>query len=360
MRVLTPFGADDRDKRIIALVRKGSASTDELVEAQFGELPKGLDKDEPRDDVVHFKGVHKDAGLNPLPYLFRQGYVKQDQPDTVFINGMLMSPLGSALGIFATRATYARIHDVVELAIGSRLGPVGAALFVASMFSSFRYAMLSSFVKALKPSFGDLVAEEQVHSWHMGDQSSWVLRNVFRAAAEDHVRNLDSVSRTRIEVLQAIDMVLTLMPRKHYQSDAEIIARLYAVQAKNYKQWGKIPNNMEDLVTALQDAGVRTPKFGRWVDMNFGNSKGMLHPLTAELNVGLNAARSEDVMHMYWRDVLPLMQGELLLRMGASQGYQQMGFDPDNRDTLGLPMPLRDTKALTDDRQRPKGIGEPT
>ncbi len=354
---LPPFSLRARDKRVLALIRKGSCTDDELFEAQYGEWPvRGLDKDTPRDEIIHFKGFGDDKNWDISRYIFSQGYIREETPEReMFINRMMVSPLGHALGILTTRMAWARLHDVAELA-ALETGVAGLAFLGISLTSSYRYAIASSLVKMIAPSLSDIAGEEQMHVRQFKDDSNPVLaRRAFQAVATDMVGNRGGLSQQLVQLAQAVDVVLTLMPSGHYSQDHEQQAQLHNLMVRGYPAWGRLPRNHEEFYAALYDMGIKAPPVvGRHLhdgsnkhlrDEFFKHSRfseGFISPPSAEMNIGLNSHRSKAVLSFYWSDVLPFLYADLLQKYGDSTGYDKMKYTHET-DIMGLP--LRKPKA---------------
>lgn len=351
---LPPVISRPRDRRVLSLVRRGEATDDELFGAQFGEWPvAGLEKDTDCADTVSFHGYCRDPKLNPLSYIFSYAYVRpQDEKSRIFLNGLLLSPLAPVLGFFAGRQSYARVHDVVEGVAGFNLAVAAPELLLVTLLSSYRYAMLSSLVKMVAPSLSDIVGEEHFHIMQARPALSGIARAAFQASVNDWAQNQTGLKRLRIELGQFIDMVLTMMPRGYFASDPEVQARLHNIMVEGYPAWGKIPQDRPELYAALADMGVKKPgRVGRWLGKpEQGDLRAVfqrhasfwsahLNPSVAEVNIGLNSYRHGDILEAYWKDCLPFLYGDILVRYGDSAGLEKMGFSAET-DLMGLPVPL--------------------
>ncbi len=173
----------------------------------------------------------------------------------------------------------------------------------------------------------------------------------FQAAAHDWVENQPSMPRNYIYLKQAVDMLLTLMPREYFAQDHELQARLHNIIVRGYPAWGKIPQNTDELYAALLDMGIKSPSIVREYlarpeqeqlrkifNQHSSLLEGHWNPSTAEMNIGLNSARSSTVLEQGWKDCLPALYGVLLEYYGDSSGRAKMGYSPVEEDVLGLPM----------------------
>lgn len=348
-----PLNLTPGDRAIKTLVKKGSATDDQLFEAQFGQWPaNGLHKDTDCSDIVHFKGFWGDRKINPLSFIFRTAYTrKEDTNDrTIYLNGFQLTPLAPVLGIAASRLAWARAHDLVGLGILAE-APVPLLLAetaAAAFLSSYRYAIASSLARMFTPSLSDLVGEEQIHIKQFKEGNDAIASAAFQNSAYDWLNNQSAFSRYKTEFKQGIDALLTLMPRSYFSSDYELQARLHNIIVHGYKKWGQIPQTPDELYIALKDMGILSPaivsnhyadqKFDALKDIFGGHSgEGYFNPPNAEMNIGLNSFRSPDVLEMYWQDCLPVLYGDLLVKYGDSNGLQKMGLSKEV-DVLGLPM----------------------
>lgn len=346
-----PLNLTSSDRAIKTLVRKGSATDDQLFEAQFGQWPaNGLQKDTDCSDLVNFKGFWGDRKLNPLHFIFRSAYTrKEDEHDrTIYLNGLQLTPLAPVLGIAASRLAWARLHDVAGLA-----GIVEAPMFIAeiaaaSALSSYRYAIASSLARLITPSLSDLVGEEHIHIKQFKEDNRAIAADAFQNAAYDWMNNQGLAKRYWTEAKQGVDAVLTMMPRSYFSSDHELQARLHNIVVHGYRQWGQIPQTKDELYIALKDMGIKSPSIvdRHYADSEFDDLKnifgghsglGYLNPPNAEMNIGLNSFRDPEVLEMYWRDCLPILYGDLLVKYGDSKGNEKMGLS-DEVDVLGLPL----------------------
>lgn len=359
-----PFSTRARDKRVNALIRQGSATHDELFEAQFGEWPiKGLSKDTPRDEVIQFKGFLKDKRYNPLKHIFRLGYARssEKEEDEIFLNGLVLSPVGPVFGLLATRLAFARAHDVLKLMLPLGAVPVVEPIILATaLMSSYRYAIVSSFVKLLATSTTDVVGEEQIHLFHAKEPTGSIASSAFKSVAHDWFENQDGLQKAKITISQAIDMIFTLMPIGYYAADAELQARLHNIMVRGYPAWGKIPEDTDELYAALMDMGIKTPTdVGRYYRAPENNDligefnkhswleQGYFSPPSAEMNIGLNSYRdgqllgfkTGDILNMYWQDCLPYLFSGLHKNYGDSKGLEKFGYS-DELDMAGMPMKL--------------------
>ena len=359
-----PISFRSRDHRVAELVRKRTTTDDELFAAQFLDWPvRGLEKDTPRPQEVRFRNF---AGL------FTIAYVRQDTPEReIHLNRLLLSPVGSLIGAVSSRQAWARLHDVIEgidLFESRLLSPrieitllaIGALCFA----SSYRYAAASSLVKLFASSIADEVGQEHIHLMQTKDGDQSFARAAFQAAAKDAVNNSPPLTRAAIEAAQLIDVLLTWMPRDYFGADHEIQARLHNLMVRGYPAWGRLPQTKDELWAALYDMGVKAPAMDGFRGNFLANAieqwlsfpgREALHqtfrkhsrllightaPPVAEINIGLNATRSNEVLKDYWLDCLPAAFGDLLIKYGDSRGRQKMGFS-NEPDILGLPSPLR-------------------
>jgi len=353
MRIIPPISFRKRDKAVTKLIRAGQATDDELFEAQFNEWPvRGLNKDTNCSDIVHFKGFHSDKKLNPFSYIFSMGYTrKEDVNDkTIYLNGGLLSPLGHVLGALTTRLAIARAHDALELFIATRAPALTPELLIISFLSSYRYAIASSLTRMFAPSVADIVGEEQIHIKQFKEDNRNIARAAFQNVASDWLNNQKALPKLGTQFMQAIDSVLTMMPRSYFSSDYELQARMHNVIVRGYPVWGKIPENIDEFYMAMQDMGIKSPKIVRkhYADPAFDPLKlefkkhaswveAYTSPPNAEMNIGLNSYRSKDVLEMYWHDCLPYLYGDLLVKYGDSNGLERMGYTAET-DLLGMPI----------------------
>lgn len=350
-----PLSTRRRDKDVKALVRRGHATDDELFEAQFGEWPvRGMTKDTPCTDIIHFKGFHCDRKLNPLSYLFSNAYTrKEDEHDrTIYLNGLLLSPLAPVVGIAASRLAFARLHDLAGIGILAE-APIPlllAEMAAATFFSSYRYAIASSMTRLFALSLADIVGEEQIHIKQFKEDNRSIARAAFQNSADDWLKNQDFMTRNITMVKQTVDALLTLMPISYFSADYELQARLHNIIVRGYPAWGKIPENVDELYVALQDMGIKSPSrvSSYYNDDAFDGIKsvfyrhaageGFVNAPNAEMNIGLNSFRNPDILETYWRDCLPMLYGDLLQRKyGDSRGLAKMNFSQE-LDVLGIPI----------------------
>lgn len=350
---IPPISFRARDHRVAKLVKHGTATDDELFEAQFKEWPvRGLQKDTPCPDIIHFKGFGADPSLSPLNFVTSMAYTRDDDPErNIYLNRLMLSPLGHVAGIFTSRQVYARAHDFVELLVEPRLGRLGIGFAMASvLLSSYRFAAMSSVVKMTAPSLSDVIGQEQIHGIDKL-QNGPVRHATFQAVARDYINNSSSLRRTTTEVLQTIDMLLTWMPCDYYAADHELEARLHNVMAIGYPAWKKIPENISELYAALLDMGIKAPGAVEFAMLEknqeandlrklfFRHSRmltGLTNPPCAEMNIGLNSYRDGRVLKAYWQECLPMLYVNLLKKYGDSQAPIRFGYAGED-DILGLP-----------------------
>lgn len=359
-----PISRRERDKRVTSLIREGQATDDQLFEAQYGEWPaKGLHKDTPCDDVVLFKGLHRDKKLNPLSYVFNLAYTREDSKEReIYINNLLMSPAGPVLGFFATRQAFARAHDLLEVFVGVGAPFAIPELMILTALSSYRYAFASSMTKLLAPSIADVIGEEQIHVKQFNDGQGTVANAAFQGLAQDWFSNQSDLKKARISTLQGIDALLTLMPRQYYAADPELQSRMHNVMVRGYESWGKLPENQDELYAALLDMGIKAPDLVKdycsqedqgylkeTFDRHASWEQGLLSPPNAEMNLGLNSYRdtrflhdgklwsSGEILEMYWRDCIPFLYADLLVKYGDSRGLERFGYS-DEVDLYGIPI----------------------
>lgn len=361
MFLVGPVSFRKEDKRVIRLVREGQTTHDALFEAQFGEWPvRGLRKDTVRNNEITFKGFLRDKNYNPLRHIFRLAYAGQgegeinsnrssEQGDTIYLNGFLLSPLSPVAGILATRLAYARLHDVMQLALPIAVAPpVEIAALALMAMSSYRYAVASSLVKLVAPSLSTIVGEEQIHTFHVRENTQAVAAGAFQSVANDWFENQTGARKTVVSISQSIDALLTLMPRAYYASDYELQARIHNIMVKGYPVWGKIPETTEEFYAALMDMGIKTPapvkkyfrenpSYASVFNKHSAFQEGYLSPPNAEINIGLNSYRDNQILEMYWRDCLPYLYADLLVKYGDSKGMARMGY-ADELDMTGLPI----------------------
>jgi hypothetical protein len=226
--------------------------------------------------------------------------------------------------------------------------------------SSYRYAIVSSFAKVAMPSVSDIVGEELIHLKQIAEgPMSITARRAFLNDAENVLQNQPEPWKTWTNVKQAVDSILTMMPRKQQAADNEMQARLHNGNVRGYSRWGRIPASPDELVAALWDLGVkpsnevknfmRSPhqKQLRAIFNKYSQQTGYVAAPIAELNIGLNYFRSEEVVERFYRDYLHVMYGDLLVKYGDSQGLERMGFSSTERDLLGMPVPLKALPAPT-------------
>lgn len=350
MLFLGPISFRKRDERVSALIRRGHATDDEIFEAQYGEWPaKGLAKDTPCEDVVRFKGYL--AGTrNILGAPFTMGYTDPNTKDrTIFLNRLTLNPASPVMGFLTSRMAYARLHDLLEPLLGVELlRQFAFGLFALSLGSSYRYAMVSSLSKLFAASVSDIVGEEHIHIKQFKDGSDITARRAFLNDAHNIIANRTGLSKFFNDAAQGLDAILTLMPREHYAQDHELQARLHNVMVRGYKGWGRLPENEDELFVALHDVGIRAPKIAHLYVADEGQrgaravfskhkASGYVAPPSSEMNIGLNAFRSREILYRFWRDYLPLLYGDLLVKYGDSKGLERMGYTAE-RDIMGLPV----------------------
>lgn len=367
MFFVAPISTRPSDARISTLIRKGQATDDEIFEAQYGTWPiKGLAKDQPRDDVVRFKGYFS-GSRNILALPFTMAYVNQKTPDrSIHINRLTLNPATPILGALTTRAAFARAHDLIEPVLGVELlRQFSFLLFGASLASSYRYAIISSFSKILAPSVTDIVGEEHMHILQFKGGSDITARRAFLNDAQNVLANRKGLKRLRTDLAQTVDAILTLMPREHYSQDHELQARLHNLMVRGYKGWGQIPANEDELFAALADMGIRRPRI---VDLylqdegqkdvralfNKNAQSGYVASPAGEMNIGLNSFRSNEILYRFWKDYLPILYADLLVKYGDSKGFERMGYDSEEWDMMGLPM--RKTISPLDPAAIPPGL----
>ncbi|MCB1538359.1 MAG: hypothetical protein H6865_04930 [Rhodospirillales bacterium] len=350
MDFIGPISFRKRDRRVAQLIRKGSATDDEIFAAQFGEWPaKGLHQDTPRPDVVSFKGYFSGTrGLLEMP--FTMAYANPNNDDrAIHINRLTLNPAAPVLGILTSRMAFARAHDILEPLLGIEfLRMFAVAAFALSGFSSYRYAVASSLSKLLAPSVSDIIGEEHIHILQFKDGSDITARRAFLNDARNILANRTGLYKLGTDVLQGLDMLLTLMPREHYAQDHEQQARLHNLIVRGYKAWGKIPETEDELIAALADMGIMRPKIvydylkddgqiNVCATFNKNAQTGYVAAPAGEMNLGLNTFRSSEVLLRFWKDYLPLLYADLLVKYGDSKGFERMGYTGET-DIMGLPV----------------------
>ena len=341
--LVPPISLRSRDWKVARLLRQGSATDDALFEAQYGEWPvRGLDQDTPRNSEVRFKDYWENPthGSNISLYLMSLGFVSDDDKQReLYLNRFLLSPLGHVFGVFSTRLAWARFHDVAEVLIDGRPSPASLAFLVGSLWSSYRYAVLSSVSQMVTPSIADTVGHEHIHVLQLKESFSRAGKVNFLEAAKKLVGKDDIWTQFK----QTADMALSWMPREYYSMDLEIQARLHNIMVQGYRSWGRLPRTENELFAALRDRGIKTPKIERkWLKeaeqkklrktfSRFGavgrSYRGYVNPASAEINIGLNAHHLTEVVEAFWRKYIPSLYADLHVLYGDSKGHQLMGFD---------------------------------
>lgn len=357
--IWAPISFRDRDRAFAKMVRRGHATHREMLDAAFGQditTIKGIEIVAPPEGVMHFKPIGSDPELNPIDYLISLAYVRDNQSDTIYINRLMMNPLGQIGGITTSRLFLARLHEFFDLFATAELRHIGLAFAVAGLVTTFRFAMVTAVTKMVGMSLADEISEEQVHALDLKDPNASTMTQSFQALAKDAVLSKSQFSQSVIGMKRAADMLFTLMPLSSWTLDREMEARLHLINIRNHKSWGGLPKDRTELAAALADVGVIRPKVVKqWLKKpeqrellkrfsNYGvlDFNGLLSAPVAELNIGLNAAHDEDVLRIYWDDGLPLMYARLLTKYGDKAAMERFGFDanPQNIDLAGLPMLL--------------------
>ena len=179
------------------------------------------------------------------------------------------------------------------------------------------------------------LAEQEDRSWKASILNDWL-------------NNQSPLKRDFTHLKQTFDAILTLMPRSYFSSDYELQARLHNIIVRGYPAWGKIPENKDELYLALQDMGIKSPQIvGKYYkDPEFkelkeifekhrGQGLGYFSAPNAEMNIGLNSFNSPEILEMYWRDCLPALYADLLVKYGDKNGLKKMGYG--ERDIMGMP-----------------------
>ena len=348
------------------LIKVGQATHDDLFEAQYGQWPlSGMRKDIARDGVVHIRGMHRDRKSSLLSNVFSLGradYNPDNNKSEIYLNKTLIHPAGRVFGILATRQAYIRLQDIAH--ISTIFSPLIIAEITASLaLSSYRYAAISSLKKMISPSVADIVGEEQIHCLQLADIDDVSITDVFHNNAIDWQNNQPQLKQFANQGLQALDVILTLMPRAYYAQDAELQARLHNVLVRGYNAWGKLPENDVELYAALLDMGIKAPtsvkKFYHYNDdirsitnefrKHNAFNLGHINPPNAEINIGLNSYRdgnlreTGDVLDMYWNDALPFLYADLLQKYGDSKALERFGYSGE-RDITGVPLKIEPPK----------------
>ena len=359
MKIWAPISTRDRDRAFATMVKRGYASHKEMLDSVFGEditQLKGVEITEPPQGVIHFRPISEDPEQNPIDRLVSLAYVRDQQPDTIYINRELMSPIGQLGGAVASRMFLARLHEAIDIVAGAELRQIGIAFVVGGFLTTFRFAMFTSLTKMFGMSLADEISQEQVHILDLTDPNASTKINSYQAIAKDIVLTRGETQRALITLKRGADMLFTLMPLSSWTLDREMEARLHLINLRYYKVWGALPSNREELAAALAGVGVISPKIVRkWLNhrdqrvlrqryQTHGmlDFNGLLCPPVAELNIGLNAAHDAGVLQMYWEDGLPLMYARLLNKYGDRGAMARFGFsaDPQATDLAGLPMLL--------------------
>ena len=367
MFFVAPITFRERDARVSKLIRAGSATDDQLFEAQYGQWPaNGLNKDTERPDIVNFKGYFS-GSRSVLGAPFTMAYADPNDPDRdIHINRMTMNPAAPIMGLLTTRMAYARIHDLLEPILGVELGRLGILFLAASFASSYRYAVVSSFSKLLRASTADIIGEEHIHVMQFKDGNDLTARRAFLNDGKNISANATGLRATFNTLGQVFDTLLTMMPREHYAQDHELQARIHNLMVRGYKSWGRLPANESELYAALYDMGIRHPNviktyladdgcinvrdvFMKKAKTSFNDDgttrkvkltasqTGFVAPPAGEMNMGLNYFRNSEVILRFWKDYLPMIYGDLLVKYGDSAGMQRMGYS-DELDIMGLPI----------------------
>ncbi len=361
-----------REKAIRHIVAQGYSSANKFLVGQFGELPATLNQDRPLEQKINFLGIGSDPNRTWHSHLTTHGYVQPSETDhRIYVNKFLLSPIGRVPGLLTTRLALARVHDAGELILEA-LAPaaalpgleIGAVILTATLWSSFRYAMLSSLVKGLTPSLANVTGEEFIHSLALkGEKKSWVVRDSFRATAEEHLANKPSLIT---DAKRAVNALLTLMPMSYFQRDTEIMGRLFNLVAHGYQTYKAVPGDPNELYAFLLDMGIQAPdKIRIFLNrpdshelrekFSINNSWGLVFPPAAEINIGISSYRNKAVLEMYWKDFLPAIFGEMRRLLGDSQGLERFGFDSARRDLQGTPQPLRPEPRQIEHHVSPNG-----
>ena len=355
MRVLfPPISTRERDARMITLMQRGSATHEELFAAQFKQWPMpGLDKDTLREDIIGLKGFmhNRRSRFNPLSYLFALTAIDQTSPKReIYVNRLLLntaSPLIGLIGLGAARRILARLHVVLELGLGAE-GMKFLWIYTALglLTSSYRFAVASSLIRVMAPSFADEIGHDQIHILQK-DSRTGATQAGFRAVANETLRNMLPIKKIWNSLKIVYDTILTALPTRYYAADHELQARLHLLNT----QQDRLPQNVIELYAMLKNAGIITPAFvnnlleqpehqamaAPFLKRKDAFWHGLLNPPSAEINLGLNYYRDANILEAYWQDTLPALYAGLLVWYGNSKGWEKFGLVA-GKSVLGLPL----------------------
>ncbi|HEY8964386.1 MAG TPA: hypothetical protein VIN59_08005 [Alphaproteobacteria bacterium] len=355
MLFVGPISFRKQDDRVGKLIHRGHATEAELLEAQFGMWPMpGIKPVGAQDRVIFFKDF-LESKANKLLMPFVMAHVNQpdDADDTIYINSLIVNPAAPVLASFAQRMILPRLQALVTPFIpagtAAHLGYAGLAVAGISFISPFRYAMVSSYMRTWGLSICDIVGEQLIYMNQMRNPNDLATQGRFFKAAEAFAKKRHPVASAFNEAGHIADMATTGTAYKYYTQDPQLQARLHNLLVRG--GWDKLPENRLELYAAVRDMGIPYPKgmkdmpTAKELDAQtiFEKNKqtGLVVPPAAEVNIGLNAYYSKEIIEIFWRDYLPLLYADLVVnKYKDPTGYAKMGFSSEELKAMNIPAPI--------------------
>ena len=312
-----PWISDPRERMANQLLMRGHATMDQILEASFGEWPpKGLEivgANDQRVQLVPFmEYVAKALKEKPLLQRLRvqydvvtkyTGFSRQQGPREITIN----------------------THKFILFTLPSLFGNKREGRFYSTMGHEAIHTLQGDHYYRAESVFGKEYANKVQQS--QNDTKSRVL---LTCLFEQHALASNPFANKEQEHIS-------------YLSDGdEVQARMHQIVAEGYQQWGRLPQNREELWVAFSEAGLRPPQgvadqlrlsptieqtravFGRRPNSAVADIK--IH----ELNLVQNELTPRGHSAL-WHDTLPAMYADLIEMYGDRQGGERFGLGKNER-----------------------------
>lgn len=296
---------DPRERMAKQLLMRGHATMDQILEASFGEWPpKGLDIVGTNNQTVQ---------LMPLMDMVGPSIASQ--------------PLGQKLwNIFRAQMMTAGLGSVAsERQIGmhrlwggnSVMGHEAVHILQGDNYYRAREIYGPAAAQEIRKSYNDI-------------QSNVLANELF----EKHTStNFARVIGSQIAAVGTLNYLKT---------GVEIQARVHQVLMRGYPQWGRLPQNREELWVAMDDVGLNIPKA---IQEQLNHSPTIEHTrsifankvkahlyteTTGDINT-VQMALTNEGKQVFWEETLPKIYADLIEMYGDRPGRERFGLGKNER-----------------------------
>ena len=302
---------DPRERMANQLVMRGHASVDEILEASFGEWPpEGLDITGKNDQRVHLTSLidmrKRDSGSQNLIQKIYGHFMDQ-----------------------TTAAGRATLVDARRIGINKLLCCTLPGLFGRSALNS---TLGHETVHILQ---GDHYWRAKEVLGHEASQSIW--RGQTNATSNLIAEKVFAAHEDRGFLKKAFMKVsgYVINDYNYLKEGLEIQARVHEVMQAGYPHWGRLPQNREELIVAMQDAGLNVPQAVQDTLESsptiaatravFATGKTPGGTAVTDLN-HLQRALTEDGKTALTGDALPFIYADLIEMYGDRLGRERFGL----------------------------------